>query len=414
MPDLRHRRCYSVLGLLLMLVSVLCVSPAQANHRHHVTVYGGIYGPGYFVHPHCVTGWYGPPVYPAVGVGVLAVPGGYYSGYSSIGYSSWSPFFGPTVIRQTTVIPVSPTVVVTSPPPAPVRATRRMLPPPPQPGGANMQEVLQLHAERYEGSPSEVDVASTFRPVSASSRAGKDRSRQFQAEGDRLLRDGQFVKGYLRYLEAQREAEDRADVYIRQAFALVAMGRYSHAVMKLKRGLQVDSTWPKNAVSLDAVYGVENVVHKTEYLQRVADWTDANVRDPDRLFLVGVMLYCDEDPRSTEFLRSASKLSGGQGAHVQAFLKSTDRVPQPPREVSVQRRGSLPPPPPPKDDLADGDIEARPITKELRLKPLPQLPQVNGGPRLPALENVPNVPPEPSRRELILPDVIDADGEYVP
>lgn len=412
MCGMPQRECWSWRVVVLAFSCLLGVAPAHASHRHHVTVYGGVYGPGYFVHPHCVTGWYGPPVYPSVGVGVVAAPGGYYGGYSSVGYSSWSPFWGPTVIRQTTVIPVSPTVVVTSPPPAAVRSTRRVLPPPPPPTGTNMQEVLQLHAERHEGAPSEVDVASTFRPVSASSRAGKDRSRQFQAEGDRLLHDGQFVKGYLRYLEAQREAEDRADVYFRQAFALVAMGRYSHAVMKIKRGLQVDPTWPKNAASLDTVYGVENVIHKTEYLQRVADWADANVRDPDRVFLVGVMLYCDEDPRATEFLRSASKLAGGQGAHLHAFLKSTDRLPQPPREVSAERRGSLPPPPPPKDDVAD--VEARPIKNELRLKPLPQVPQTNGGPRLPAIDQVPNVPPEPARRELILPDVLDLDSEYVP
>ncbi|MCX7419363.1 MAG: hypothetical protein NT013_07475 [Planctomycetia bacterium] len=413
MHRLPHCGRWIVRGLLLALLVFLSGSPVRASHRHHVTVYGGVYGPGYFVHPHCVTNWYGPPAYPMMGVGVVATSGGYYGGYSNFGYSSYSPYFGPTVIRQTTIVPVSPTVIVTGVAPVPIRSTRRVLPPPP-PGGANMQDVLQLHAERYEGSPSEVDVASTFRPVSASSRTGKERSRQFQTEGDRLLHDGQFVKGYLRYLEAQREAEDRSDVYFRQAFALVAMGRYPHAVMKMKRGLQVDPTWPKSAVSLDTVYGIENVVHKTEYLQRVADWADANVRDADRLFLVGVMLYCDEDPRATEFFRSASKLSDGQGAHLHAFLKSTDRLPQPPREVVVEKRGSLQPPPPPEDDLVGGEIEPRPVTKELRLNPLPQLPQHIGGPRLPALDTPPNIPPEPARRELILPDVLDAEGEYVP
>ncbi len=411
---LLHCGRWVVRGVLLAML-VLCLgTTVRANHRHHVTVYGGVYGPGYFVYPNCVTNWYGYPVGPVVGGGLVVGSGGFYGGYSNYGYSnygysSWSPFFGPTVIRQTTVVPVSPTVIVTTPQPVAVRSTRRVLPPPPPQDGVNMQDILQQHTERREGTPSEVDVASTVRPVSASSRAGKERSRQFQAEGDRLLHDGQFVKGYLRYLEAQREAEDRADVYFRQAFALVAMGRHSHAVMKMKRGLQVDSTWPKNAASLDAVYGVENVVHKTEYLQRVADWANANVRDADRLFLMGVMLYCDEDPRAAEFLRSASKLSGGQGTHLQAFLKPSDRLPQPPREVAAEGRGALPPPPPPKDDVANADVRRAP--QELRLKPLPQVPQNGGGPRLPVLDAV---PPEPARRELILPDVLDANGEYVP
>ncbi len=406
---LSHCGHCKVRGLFLAAMLVLSIGvTVRADHRHHVTVYGSVYGPGYFVRPHCVSHWHGYPVGPVVDGVYVTTSGGYYGGYSSVGYSSWSPFFGPTMIRQTTVVPISPTVIVTSPQPVVVRSTRRVLPPPPPHDAPDMQRILQLHAERYEGTPPEVDVASTFRPVSASSRAGKERSRQFQADGDRLLREGQFVKGYLRYLEAQREAEDRADVYFRQAFALVAMGRHSHAVMKLKRGLQVDPTWPKNAASLDSVYGVENVVHKTEYLQRVADWADANVRDADRLFLMGVMLYCDEDSRAHEFFRGASKLAGGQGAHLHAFLKTVER-PEPPREVVVEGKRALPLPPPPKDDVVG--VEVRRAPQDLRLKPLPQLPQNVGGPRLPVLDAV---PPEPAQRELILPDVLDPNGEYVP
>ena len=397
---------WAVCGLLLALSAFWCDTTVRANHGHHVTIYGGVYGPGYFVYPNCVTNWYGYPIVgPVFGGGFY---GGYSSyGYSNYGYSSWSPFFGPTVIQQTTVVPVSPTVVVTVPQTVVARSTRRVLPPPPPQDGSNMNDILRQHAERREGIPSEVDVASTVRPVSASSRAGKERSQQFQAEGDRLLHDGQFVKAYLRYLEAQREAEDRGDVYFRQAFTLVALGRHSHAVMKLKRGLQVDLSWPKHATSLDAVYGVENVVQKVEYLQRVADWTNANVRDSDRLFLMGVMLFCDDDSRATEFFRGASKLSGGQGLHLQAFLNPSDRQtpPSPPREAVAEGKRALPPPPLPQDDLGGVNAPVEPVAG--RLKPLPNA----RGPRLPALDAV---PPAPARRELILPDVLDPNAEYVP
>ena len=140
----------------------------------------------------------------------------------------------------------------------------------------------------------------------------------------------------------------------------------------------------------------------------MADWADANVRDSDRLFLMGVMLYCDDDSRAHEFFRGASKLAGGQGAHLHAFLKPAER-PEPPREVVVEGKRALPPPPPPKDDVTG--VEVRRAPQDLRLKPLPQLPQNVGGPRLPVLDAV---PPEPARRELILPDVLDSNGEYVP
>lgn len=230
-----------------------------------------------------------------------------------------------------------------------------------------------------------------MRQVSGSSRAGKERSKQFQAEGDRWLREGQNVKAYLRYLEAQREAEDRGEVYFRQAFALVALGRYSHAVSKLKRGLQVDPQSARTGKTLDEIYGVENVDQKVEYLQRVADWTNAEVRDPDRLFLMGVMLHFDEDSRASEFLNAAWKIAG-KGPHIQAFLQSPGSPPKELPAAPVAKARALPLPPPPRDDqVVEADVR----------KPLPPPPHDDRGPRLPLLE----VPPEPARRQLILPDV---------
>ncbi len=397
---------WRVIWMSAIVASGLSVPAAvRADHWHHVHVSGSVFGPGYYVHPSCVTNWYGyPPLTVGFGGGIVSPWGGYSSGYSSFGYSSWglAPVIGPTVVMQSMVVPTE-MIVVSQPQPVIVRSRRRVLPPPPQ-DEPNMQDILQQHAERREGIPAEVDVASTVRPVSGSSRAGKDRSRQFQAEGDHWLHEGQFVKAYLRYLEAQREAEDRGDVYFRQAFALVALGRYSHAVMKLKRGLQVDPNWPKSRITLDAVYGVENVVQKTEYLQRVADWANANVRDADRLFLMGVMLFCDEDDRANEFFRGAVKLTSGQDAHVRAFLKSSERV-QPAHDPTLELRRALPPPPPPEEAPAPG-VEVRKPVRDVR--PMP--PQEALGPRLPERDLA--VPPEPAPRLLILPDLLDeADAE---
>ncbi len=351
---------------------------------------------GACAHPHCVTdcGWYRPGV--GFGSGVFLSPwGGYYaSSYSNVGYSSWGlgPAYWPGSVAYQTVVVPSPAVVVVSRNAAPrfnAPPPPRLLPAPPVP---NIADILQQHAERREGIPAAEDDSNVIRPVSGSSRVGKERSKQFQAEGDRWLREGQFVKAYLRYLEAQREAEDRGEVYFRQAFTLVAMGRYSHAVMKLKRGLQVDPNWPRSGESLVAIYGANNVTEKSEYLKRVTDWTDQDVRDADRLFLMGVLLFCDGDSRASDFFRAAWKLTG-RGEHLQAFL----RLPEsPPKEsVSLSRRG-VPnePPPPPRDDPAEPPgVPPRPREDELvPAKEPPETPAVRG-PRL-IMPDVP-VPPEP-------------------
>jgi hypothetical protein len=361
--------------------------PVEAGHWH--------FGVGYHARPYCVTDYYGWHA-PLTGFdsSFFLSSGGYYrSSFSTVRYSPWGwaptvyppiyPVYPGVVVQQTTV-PIDLTIV--NPPRDPAFARpRAVVADPFQP---NVFDVVQQHAEKRANIPPPPDEDTVIRPVSGSSRAGKVRSQQFQAEGDRWLREGQNVKAYLRYLEAQREAEDRGDVYFRQAFVLVAMGRYSHAVSKLKRGLQVDPSLAKHGQTLDEIYGVENVDQKVDYLQRVADWANADVRDPDRLFLMGVMLHFDEDARAGEFLNAAWKLTG-KGPHLQAFLPSASSPPKELPAAPIAKGRALPPPPPPRDEPAAVEVEVRPRPPEAR------------GPRLPALA----VPPEPARRELILPDV---------
>lgn len=382
-------RCVGLFLLVLTMTLGGTTQPVNAGHWH--------FGVGYHARPFCVTDYYGWHA-PVVGFdnSYFLSSGGYYrSSFSGVRYAPWGwaptvyPVYPGVIVQQTTV-PIELTIV--NPPRDPAFARPRVVAVDPfQPKQPNVFDVVQQHAERRTNVPLPPDDDTVVRQISGSSRAGKERSKQFQAEGDRWLRDGQNVKAYLRYLEAQREAEDRGEVYFRQAFALVAMGRYSHAVSKLKRGLQVEPQSARTGRTLDQIYGVENVDQKVDYLQRVADWANADVRDPDRLFLMGVMLHFDEDSRANEFINAAWKIAG-KGQHIQAFLQSPGSPPKELPAAPVAKARALPLPPPPRDDQA--------VAAEVR-KPLPPPPQDDHGPRLPALE----VPPEPDRRQLILPDV---------
>ena len=409
-------------GLILLVLAIGLggvVPSAQARHWH--------VGVNYYARPYCVTDYYGwnAPV-GGFGSGFGVSSGGYYrSSFSSVGYGPWgwgptvypaypSPFYSGVVypgviypnvvVQQTTTMPIDLTIVNTPRDPN-VARPRVVVVNPALPRAPNMLDIVHQHAERRDNMPLPPDDETVVRAVSGSSRAGRERSKQFQAEGDRWLREGQNVKAYLKYLEAQREAEDRGEVYFRQAFVLVAMGRYSHAVSKLKRGLQVDPKAALTGQSLDQVYGVENVDHKVEYLQRVADWANAEVRDPDRLFLMGVLLHFDDDARSGEFINAAWKIAG-KGQHIQAFLQPAGSLPQriPVAQAPVIAKGRpLDLPPTPADDPTL-DAEPRkllPNPPPQARKALPLPAQDNRGPRLPTLE----VPPEPARRQLILPDV---------
>lgn len=377
-----------------LLVFVVCWSwraePAEAGHWH--------VGVHHHVRPHCVTDYYGwhRPLTGFDSGFFLSTGSGYRSSFSSVRYSPWGwapqvypvyPVYSGLVVQQT-VVPIQATIELADPA---FTRPRAVAVDPFQAKGPNVFDVVQQHAERRANLPPPPADETVARPVSGSSRAGRERSLRFQAEGDRWLREGQNVKAYLRYLEAQREAEDRGEVYARQTFALVAMGRYSHAVSKLKRGLQVDPGLAKHGPSLDDVYGVENVDQKVDYLQRVADWANAEVRDPDRLFLMGALLHFDEDSRANEFLAAAAKLSG-RGPHLQAFLQTPASRPA---ENPVANRRELPPPPAPGERLPAKARQPQPVQPP----PIPE-PELRGL-ILPAVE----VPPEPARRQLILPDV---------
>jgi hypothetical protein len=375
--------------LLLAVCLTMSASQLHAGHWH--------FGTNFYARPHCVTDHYGwhAPLTGFDSSFFLSSGGHYRSSFSGVRYSPWGwapavyPVYPGVFVQQTTV-PIELTIV--NPPRDPAFARpRAVVADPFQAKQPNVFDVVQQHAARRENLPAPPDEATVVRAVSGSSRVGKERSKKFQAEGDRWLHEGQNVKAYLRYLEAQREAEDRGEVYFRQAFVLVAMGRYSHAVSKLKRGLQVDPQAARTGQTLDEVYGVENVEQKVDYLQRVADWTNSDVRDPDRLFLMGVLLHFDEDSRAGEFLNAAQKLAG-RGPHLQAFLQTPASPPKEAPAPPIARGRPLPLPPPPRDDPP---VEA--VARQPKAAPQGDA----RGPKLPALE----IPPEPSRRELILPDV---------
>src|SRR6185437_2590129 len=72
------------------------------------------------------------------------------------------------------------------------------------------------------------------RPTNAESRA---RSQRFVVLGDGHFAKQAYSDAYSRYKLAQQAAPDMGDGFLRQGFALVAMGRYDNAARNFKRGI---------------------------------------------------------------------------------------------------------------------------------------------------------------------------------
>ena len=262
--------------------------------------YGGYYGPGY---------GYGAPF----GYG--------YSGYSSVtygvpgfsvGYSA--PLFGNTYYG--TGYGYGPGYGAGWNAPIYVTPPQPTLPPLPQ----WMIDEANLDNNRL---PPVKPLSQTHRSlVQPSTPEAQLRSVRLQDAGDRLFANLDYSAADKSYAKSVQAAPDRPDPYVRLAVAKAARGDFRGAVSFLKQMADVDATYPGRADSLNRLFGLQNGVSKVQLKQRVADWTKVDVRDPDRVFLLGIVLFLDGDKRFRTLLDTAWKLEGEQ-PHLRAFLDAT-------------------------------------------------------------------------------------------
>ena len=167
--------------------------------------------------------------------------------------------------------------------------------------------------------PPAVPEARTRRHVRPSTPEQQVKSLHAQAQGDVWMKRLRFLNAYERYKVAQSAASDRPEPYFRLGFSLAAVGSFDSAVKYIKQGLDLDSQWPAHGDHLDILFGEDNRLSVLSLIERVGGWVREDIRDPDRLFLMGVILHFDGDNRASEFFEAAYRLSG-YGDHLLAFL----------------------------------------------------------------------------------------------
>ncbi|HEY2249629.1 MAG TPA: hypothetical protein VGH74_01165, partial [Planctomycetaceae bacterium] len=150
------------------------------------------------------------------------------------------------------------------------------------------------------------------------------RSIRYQAQGDEWFGKQNYLQAYGHYKDAISAAPLRPEPHFRKAMALVATTNYSLAVEEMKRSMRLDPTWPQTGPQLDALFGADNLLSKNAVLHKVAAWVREDIRDPDRLFLMGVLLHFNDDvDKSHTFFEAASALSPVP-MYAQAFLDAED------------------------------------------------------------------------------------------
>jgi hypothetical protein len=139
----------------------------------------------------------------------------------------------------------------------------------------------------------------------------KLKSLRAQAQGDEAFRNQDYTRAADRYRQALSVAKDNGAAAFRLGYTLVAMGRYAAALDYFKRGLALDPALALTGPTPDDLYGPDQQLAWTNQLGRATLWVKEDVRDPQRVLLLGLLLYYDGDPRSKEFLLRAWQLSGG-------------------------------------------------------------------------------------------------------
>ncbi|MEW4488996.1 hypothetical protein AB1L42_12995 [Thalassoglobus sp. JC818] len=175
-----------------------------------------------------------------------------------------------------------------------------------------IDQVLNANQANAQG-PKRHIVAKPFTEIEL------ERSRRFEARGDQKFALTNYLGASENYENAMREAPGLASPRYRNAITLAARSRFDEAVEELKSAISIDSTWLYAPVTLDEMFGPHNEGEKQRVKTRVAEWASRDVRDPNRLFLLGGLLYLDGDSRSKNLIESAIRFNGSQ-EHLVAFL----------------------------------------------------------------------------------------------
>jgi hypothetical protein len=386
------------------------------HHDHHPHYHGG-YGSGFTYYSagsgfglglgysnfsvySGVPAYWGPPI-----VG----PSPYYAPYAPpyTGYGNVYPYGGFGGVTSPYVYPQAPNVIERAPIPS---------------GAYSLPMLDQDQPGQTIGrDPLSNRIAAPVHPtlVKPSTPEAQLRALRLKDMGDQQIRALRYANAAQAYEKAIEAAPDIIDPYFRLAIAMIGKGRLVEAADLFDRAASIDSSLPWRADKLDTVLGPENRLAKEQLKEAVVQWANNDVRDTRRLFLLGVVMQLDGDPRAKGILESASKL-GMATAGLQAFLNPPTNL-GPSTPPTPAQPGALPVPPEPGIKPVPTPVEPfRPISGTLPPAPspassqpttVPVLPRepmsaeptpANGGGNLP-LPVAPSPPTQASPNELFTP-----------
>lgn len=168
-----------------------------------------------------------------------------------------------------------------------------------------------------------------------------------QNQGDARLRESQWTQAYVNYRNSIDLAPERPEPHFRIALTFTALKQYSSAVREFKKSIDLDPTLPQSGDTLSMIFNGDTKAWEAQVMPVVTAWTSEDLRDSDRLFLLGLLLSFNEDPRGSEMMEAARR--NGPNDYIAAFLDgatASAAAPEHRRGRTHQRRDPAPQPQP--------------------------------------------------------------------
>lgn len=157
--------------------------------------------------------------------------------------------------------------------------------------------------------------------IPKSTPAARKRAEELCRDGDAFFRLKDYRRAQTFYREAVKTAEDYGPARYRLATVNAATEQFTIAGMEFKKLLQVEPSWVTRGERWKELFGEGNGLARQGVVDTTSDWLKEDLRDPEKLFVMGMVLHANNDSERAEPFFQAAEQFGGKQKHLTTMLR---------------------------------------------------------------------------------------------
>lgn len=175
-------------------------------------------------------------------------------------------------------------------------------------------------AQPFDPENTEDEIRRRVAALKPSTEAGRLRSDELIAAGDKEFAAQEYRRAASKYREAIAKAPDYPPSHLRAGHAYIATGDYELAVTYLAMGFELSRTIKQPGFSLADLYR-GNALAQEQHHEALADAVLRQPQDGGLLFLTGITQHYSGRPlQARDYFRRASEIPGRHQAYAAMFL----------------------------------------------------------------------------------------------